>query len=305
MLVHAGADDAPGMTLSVMRPERGGSSSDMNRKLNGSSRPYVSKRRATAWRAIFGFRGEVRGPLRKLRYYLFVISLITIAASALALLNGYYRFANISYHEIALSGLTSPFLLAGYLGMFLTIAFSPVPDYFMVPAFGYLSSIGVFDPYTTFLVCLLGAIVPITYVPGRFVGRPLLLRSVAYFGISERALGEADKWLVEHGNFSVFIATFIPFFYSVIGLAAGMLRMNAAKFLLASTAGYGLRFVVLEYVGYQSILIFTASFDYAQRALFFTLLIISFLYSALYLVETLRSAREGPEPEAGQGPHGP
>jgi membrane protein DedA with SNARE-associated domain len=196
----------------------------------------------------------------------------------------------MSSYDVNQEGL-SPFLLAGYLGMFISVAFLPIPDYFLLPAYGSLSSLGVFDPYTTFLVCLVAAILPIEYLPGRFAGRPLLLKGLLYFGISEKTLESAEKWLVEHGKFSIFISTFIPFFYTVTSLAAGVLKMNAVKFLLASAAGFGLRYAFLEYIGYNSIFIFTASFDYSQRALITLLLILSSLYVALYLLGNLRSVR--------------
>jgi membrane protein DedA with SNARE-associated domain len=210
--------------------------------------------------------------------------------SALALLNAYFGFANISSYDINQEG-WSPFSLAGYLGMFISIAFLPIPDYFLLPSYGSLSSLGVFDPYTTFLVCLIAAILPIEYLPGRFAGRPLLLKGLSYFGISEKTLESAEKWLVEHGKFSIFISTFIPFFYTVTSLAAGVLKMNAVKFLLATAAGFGLRYAFLEFIGYNSIFIFTASFDYSQRALIALLLILSSLYVALYLLGNLRSSR--------------
>lgn len=182
-------------------------------------------------------------------------------------------------------------MLAGYVGIFISLAFLPVPDYFLVPAYGYLPSIGVFNPYTTFRVCLAAAVLPMEYAHGRLAGRPLLLKGLSYIHIYEKDIEAADKWLVEHGRFSIFISTFILYFYSVTSLAAGTLKMNVIAFLLVSSVGFGLRFIFLEYIGYHSVYIFAASFDYSQRALFFLLLILSSLYAALYLTGTLRSTR--------------
>lgn len=176
--------------------------------------------------------------------------------------------------------------------MFITLVFLPIPDYFLIPTYGFLSSLGVFDPFTTFLVCLIAAILPIGYLPGRFAGRPLLLKGLSYFGISEKTLGSAEKWLVEHGKFSIFISTFIPFFYTLISIAAGVLKMNAVKFFLASAIGFGIRYAFLEYIGYNSIFIFTASFDYSQRAIIALLLIISSIYVALYLLGNYQPIRK-------------
>ena len=234
-------------------------------------------------------------PLHKIWHYLFVVSVIVMILSALALLNAYTNFANISSYGISQGGISSPFLFAGYLGMFITIAFSPIPDYILLPSYGYLSSIGLFNPYMTFLVCLAAAIIPIEYLPARFAGRPLLLKGVSYFGISAKRIEAAERWLIEHGRFSIFISTFIPFFYSVTSLAAGILKMNAGEFFLASALGFGLRYAILEFIGYQSIYVFTSSFDYSQRVLIALLLILSSLYAAIYLIRT-RGRRSAQKP---------
>ena len=237
----------------------------------------------------FDFSSKVDTQIRLHKYwhYLFVVSILIILLSVLALLNAYLHLINVSSYNINLEGVSSPFLLAGYIGMFIMIAFSPLPDYFLVPAYGYLSLIRLFNPYYTFLVCLAGAVFPIKYVCGRFAARPLLAKALSLFRISEKNIETADKWLVEHGKFSIFIATFIPFFYSVASLAAGTLKMKSVAFLLSSAAGFGLRFVFLEGVGYYSIYIFTASFDYSQRTLFSLLLISSSIYAAFYLARPL------------------
>lgn len=222
----------------------------------------------------------------RLWHYLFVVSALTISLSILALLNGYLHFNNISSYSISQQGISSPYLLAGYFGMFLGIWISPIPDYILVPIYGYLSSIGVFNPLTTFFVCLIAAYLPIEFVCGRLAARPLLLKGLSFFRISEKDLEVADRWLIEHGHFSIFIATFIPFFYSVAALAAGTLKMNSITFTIASIAGFGLRFLFLEYIGYYSIYIFTASFDYSQRGVFYLLLILSSVYVVIYIART-------------------
>ncbi len=229
---------------------------------------------------------EDNGKLHKYWQYLFVTSIFIMLLSVLALLNAYHHFTNVSSYNTD-QGVVPP--SAGYLGMFISVAILPVPDYILVPVYGFLSATGVFIPFATFLVCLAGALFPIEYFCGRFAARSLLLKGLSLMRISEKDIEVANKWLVDHGHFSIFISTFIPFFYSVAALAAGTLKMKAGRFFLASTAGFGLRFVFLEYVGYYSIYIFTASFDYSQRTLFSLLLLLSSVYAALHLARTLRS----------------
>jgi membrane protein DedA with SNARE-associated domain len=243
----------------------------------------------STWNAIFGPGMDLHGGSRKYEHYLFVISILAIFLSALAILNAYFHFINISSYDIIQEGQSPSFLLAGYLGMFIGIAFLPIPDYFLIPAYGYLSSIGIFNPYTSFLVCLVAAVLPMEYAPGRLVGRPLLLKGLSFFHIYEKDIEAADKWLAEHGRFSVLISTFIPFFYSITSLAAGTLKMNVIEFLLASAAGFGVRYVFLEYIGYHSVYIFTTSFDYSHILLFCLAIILSSLYAAFYIIRTLQS----------------
>ncbi|MGA2681690.1 MAG: DedA family protein [Candidatus Bathyarchaeia archaeon] len=231
-------------------------------------------------------RNHVRG-LHKYWHYLFVISVLTVLLSVLALINGYFHLITISPYSTSQQNVSSVTLMSGYLGMFLSITFSPVPDYFLVPAYGYLSMIGIFNPYYTFILCLLGSLVPIEYLCGRFAARPLLKKVLSFMRISEQNLEKTDNWLIEHGKFSIFISTFIPFFYSAASLAAGTLKMKLTEFFLSSTAGFALRFLFLEAVGYYGIYVFTSSFDYSQRNLFFVLLLLSSVYVAIHLVRVL------------------
>ncbi len=220
-----------------------------------------------------------------------MVSILTILVCVLALLNAYFHLYTVSSYEANQQGLSSSYLVAGYVGMFLTILISPIPDYILLPVYGYLSSIGGFNPFTVFLVCLVAAIFPIEFVCGRLAARSLVLKALSFMRITEKDLKVADNWLETHGNFSIFITTFIPFFYSISALAAGTLKMNPVLFIVSSTVGFGLRFAFLEYIGYYGIYIFTASFDYAQRSLFFLVLITSSVYLVIYFVNTLRYTR--------------
>lgn len=231
------------------------------------------------------------GRLHKYWHYVFIIFVLVAFLSLLALVNGYFHFVVLSPYGSSQKVASSTLLLSGYIGMFLSIVFSPVPDYVLVPAFGYLSTFGLFNPYFTFLVCLIGALVPIEYVCGRFAARPLLMKVLSFMRISENKLEATDKWLIEHGKFSIFISTFIPFFYSAASLAAGTLKMNAAEFFLSSTAGFALRFLFLEFVGFYGIYVFTSSFDYSHRTLFLVLLVLSLVYLTLHLVRVLVNKR--------------
>ena len=229
---------------------------------------------------------KVAGP-HKYWHYLFIIAVLTVLLSVLALMNAYFHLITVSPYNTIQRDPSSTFLVSGYVGVFLSLAFSPIPDYFLVPAYGYLSTIGVFNPYYIFILCLVGALFPIEYICGRFAARPLLKKVLSFLRISEKNLEKTDKWLIEHGKFSIFISTFIPFFYSAASLAAGTLKMKATEFFLSSAAGFALRFLFLEAMGFYGIYVFTSSFDYSQRTLFFVMLLLSSVYVAIHLVRIL------------------
>lgn len=252
------------------------------------NKPSEDVRPASPPKSSLGSEGGERSRTNKYWHYLFVVSVLLVLLSALALLNAHFHFDNVSSYATNHGGLPSSYLFAGYLGMFISMAILPIPDYLLVPAYGYLSSMGLFNPYTTFLVCLAGDLFPLEYVCGWLVARPLLLRGLSMIGISEKDIKVADEWLVEHGRFSIFISTFIPYFYSVASLAAGTLKMKPVPFFLYSAAGFGVRLAFLEYAGYFAIYLFSASFDYSQGTLFAALLILSSTYVAVHLARTLR-----------------
>ena len=95
--------------------------------MSESDKTPGSYRRISTLKALLGSGEDLPGPLRKLRQYIFVLSLILIALTALALINAYFHIANITSYDIDRTGSTSPFLLAGYVGMFITVAFLPIP----------------------------------------------------------------------------------------------------------------------------------------------------------------------------------
>jgi len=237
-----------------------------------------------------GTVGERPSRLSKYWHNAFVISAFVMLLSALALLNAYYHFVNLTSYDLDQWGISST---AGYLGMFVSMAILPIPDYILVPVYGSLSALGVFNPVTTFVVCLVGALFPIEYVCGRFAARTLLLKGLAVFRITEKDIEVGDKWLVDHGNFSIFISTFIPFFYTIAALAAGTLKMKAWRFFLASTVGFGLRFVFLEYLGYYGIYVFTPSFDYSQRFSFALFFVLSSAYAGVHIARSLHGRLMG------------
>ncbi len=232
--------------------------------------------------------------LIKYSHNIFVIATIGLIISVLGLTNGYLHYLNYANYysdEIRIFG---PFYYMGYLGIFIVVAFAPLPDYLILPFYGYLSSLGDFNIYIAFLVSVLSMLflTGIEYAGGRLAGRLLLLKVLSYFGIKEKDISAADDWITNHGMFSIFIATFIPYFKNVTSLAAGTLKMRAPDFFMANFAGFSLRFSALMYVGYASVNVFRPSFDVRFRGLLYLIGIFSIAYILLYIFSLRRRARE-------------
>jgi membrane protein DedA with SNARE-associated domain len=218
-----------------------------------------------------------------------VFSAVTLALSAVGFLNGYFHFVNAAYYYNYERHALLPLGKTGYMTMFLVICFFPVSDYVLIPFYGYLSSLGYFNIYVTLFVIMFSLmfIAEIEYFGGRFAGRPLLVKALSYFRITEKDLDAADRWLERHGPFSIFMSTFVPYFRNVTSLAAGTLKMNSAYYFLINLAGYLLRAIVLLYLGYAGLNAMTPSFDYYNRIP----LLIAAILSALIFAITAFIAR--------------
>ncbi len=228
--------------------------------------------------------------MSKYWHYTFVGSIGFMALSSMGIINGYLRFINLhSYYQ---SSITVPYqnLLGGYVGIFI-LRLLPIPDFITLPLIGYLSSAGLFNPFIAFIAALGGAVVPFEYFAGRLAARPILMRSLRVLRISEEKLEIAEGWILKHGPFSVFASTFVPYFYSAVALAAGTLRMKIVPYFVATIAGFGIRYAILEAAGFYGAYILTPEYDNSHRTELLALLTISIFLSAWYGVENLKLRR--------------
>jgi len=144
----------------------------------------------------------------------------------------------------------------GYLGifimMFLESTFFPFPsEVAMIPA-GYLASQGEMNLALAILVGTAGSLsgALFNYFLARKYGRAGVLKFGKYFFFNEEKLQKMEKFFVEHGSFSTFVARLIPGVRQLVSLPAGLSKMNLSKFALHTTLGAGLWVVVLVLLGY-------------------------------------------------------
>jgi len=158
-------------------------------------------------------------------------------------------------HEIV-SSIVDMVSQFGYLGifimMFLESTFFPFPsEVAMIPA-GILSAQGDMNLIIAIIVGTAGSLsgALFNYFLARKYGRKGVLKFGKYFLFNEEKLEKMEKFFVEHGSFSTFVARLIPGVRQLVSLPAGLSKMNLGKFALHTTLGAGLWVVVLALFGY-------------------------------------------------------
>ena len=87
------------------------------------------------------------------------------------------------------------------------------------------------------------------YWVARWAGRPLLLRFGKYFLISAEKIEGAELWAAHYGAFGIFASRLLPVVRHLIGIPAGIVRMNFWKYSLYTLAGAGAWTAVLCWLG--------------------------------------------------------
>ncbi len=144
----------------------------------------------------------------------------------------------------------------GYLGifimMFLESTFFPFPsEVAMVPA-GYLASKGEMNLLLAIVIGTLGSLsgALFNYYLAKKYGRKGVLKFGKYFFFTEEKLQKMERFFVEHGSFSTFVARLIPGVRQFVSLPAGLSAMNIKKFIFHTTLGAGIWVIVLALLGY-------------------------------------------------------
>ena len=158
-------------------------------------------------------------------------------------------------HDIAMS-IVELVEQLGYLGifimMFLESTFFPFPsEVAMIPA-GFLAAKGDMNLILAIVVGTFGSLTGalFNYYLARKYGRKGILKFGKYFFFTEEKLEKMEKFFVDHGSFSTFVARLIPGVRQLVSLPAGLSKMPLDKFALHTTLGAGLWVTVLALLGY-------------------------------------------------------
>jgi membrane protein DedA with SNARE-associated domain len=87
------------------------------------------------------------------------------------------------------------------------------------------------------------------YWASRMAGRPLVMRYGGYVLISPKKVQQAENWAAHYGSMGIFISRVLPVVRHLIGIPAGIVRMDYKLFSLYTLLGSGLWCGVLSYIG--------------------------------------------------------
>ena len=139
--------------------------------------------------------------------------------------------------------------------MFIESTFLPLPSELIIPPAAHLA-------YTKGNMSLIGIVIAgavgswlgatAMYWVSRWAGRPLVLKFGKYFLISPAKIEKAERWASNYGNFGIFASRLLPVVRHLIGIPAGIVQMNYARFSLYTIVGSSLWCGVLCWLGVKA-----------------------------------------------------
>ena len=139
--------------------------------------------------------------------------------------------------------------------MFIESTFLPLPSELIIPPAAYLAYSKGHMSITGIIVAgALGSWLGATamYWTTRLAGRPLVLKYGKYFLISPEKVQKAERWAAAYGNFGIFASRLLPVVRHLIGIPAGIVRMNYGYFSLYTLIGSSLWCGVLCWLGIKA-----------------------------------------------------
>jgi membrane protein DedA with SNARE-associated domain len=130
----------------------------------------------------------------------------------------------------------------------------PLPSEVIIPPAAYLAqSQGQFSLAGILLAGTAGSWLGATvmYWAARLLGRPLTLRYGPYVGLATRKLALAERWVGRFGWPGIFFSRLLPVVRHLIGIPAGILRMDFRWYTLATLCGSFLWCSVLVWLGVE------------------------------------------------------
>ena len=92
----------------------------------------------------------------------------------------------------------------------------------------------------------------VMYWASRLAGRPLVLRYGRYLFVTREKVEGAERWASRFGSMGVFISRLLPVVRHLIGIPAGIVRMNYKWFSLYTLLGSAVWCAVLCWLGVKA-----------------------------------------------------
>lgn len=159
----------------------------------------------------------------------------------------------IAWYAAALKGGGYPVII---LLMAVESSVAPLPSEVVIPPAAHLAYTGQI-PLSLWGIVLAGAVgswlgATIMYWLSRLAGRPLLMRYGKFVLITPDKIEGAERWTAHYGSMGVFISRVLPVIRHLIGIPAGIVRMNYMKYSIYTLLGSGTWCTVLCYVGVKA-----------------------------------------------------
>ena len=180
-------------------------------------------------------------------------------------LNGFHSLSDCAAAALAYDSQMFKSLIDWYLGaletggypliallMAIESSVVPLPSEVIIPPAAHLAhSSGKFSIAGIILAGAIGSWVGATamYWAARLGGRPLLMRFGPYAGITPEKIEGAERWSSHYGSMGIFISRLLPVVRHLIGLPAGIVKMDYKFFSLYTLLGSAIWCGVLCYVG--------------------------------------------------------
>jgi membrane protein DedA with SNARE-associated domain len=129
----------------------------------------------------------------------------------------------------------------------------PLPSEVVIPPAAHLAHTGQI-PLTLPGIVIAGTIgswlgATLMYWAARLAGRPLFMRYGRFILITPEKIDGAERWAAHYGSVGIFISRLLPVVRHLIGIPAGVVRMDYKLFSLFTLLGSGIWCAVLCYVG--------------------------------------------------------
>ncbi len=156
----------------------------------------------------------------------------------------------IAWYMAALKGSGYPLIV---LLMAIESSIAPLPSEVVIPPAAHLAYTHQI-PLSLWGIVLAGAIgswlgATIMYWLSRLAGRPLVMRYGRLILISPEKVEGAERWAAHYGSMGIFISRMLPVVRHLIGIPAGIVRMDYLKFSIYTVLGSAIWCAVLCYVG--------------------------------------------------------